>query len=57
MMNMEKDKSHEEIDEKWWFWGLMGEMCMVLLALTHGHQDFDSNIKDMMVLGSTIPKT
>ena len=31
----------------------MGEMCMVLLALTHGYQDFDSNINEMLV---AVPK-
>ena len=29
---MDKNKMHEEVVEKWYFWGLMDEMCIILPA-------------------------
>ena len=31
----------------------MNEMCMVLLAQTHGYRDFQPSVEEILVLGST----
>ena len=54
MKKIENNEMYEEVAEKWWFWGLMGEMCTVLLALAHRYQYFDLNIDEMLVSGSKI---